>query len=92
MASHASAKKSIRKTEKQKSINTSRMSRIKTFVKKLDSLLINNGKPEEIKDSFSKMQKELMRGAAKKVIHKNTANRKISRMAAKVKAALSRNS
>lgn len=88
MASHESAKKSIRKSEKQKAVNASRLSRIKTFIKKLDSLLRNSGTPDQIKEAFSKMQKELMKGASKRVIHKNAANRKISRMAAKVKLAL----
>ena len=91
MASHDSAKKSIRKTIKQKAINASRMSRMKTFVKKLEAAINNKESATQIQQAFSAMQKELMKGAAKNVIHKNTASRKISRMSLRVKAALSSN-
>lgn len=87
MASHESAKKNIRKSEKQRMVNMMRMSRIKTFVKKVEAAISQNLKKEEILDAFSHMQKEVMRGVTKHVLHKNTAARKISRMAKKVKLA-----
>ena len=88
MASHESSKKSIRKTAKQRVINVSRISRIKTFIKKFEATIANGADVADIKKSFTLMQKEIMKGAAKHVVHKNAASRKISRMALKLKAAV----
>lgn len=91
MASHESAKKSIRKTERQHIVNQNRLSRIRTFVKKLEQAIANNVSKENILTAFSEMQKEIMRGVSKRVVHKNAAARKISRMSHKVKAVLGEN-
>lgn len=91
MASHESAKKSIRKTEKQRIVNQNRLSRIRTFVKKLEQAITANVSKENILTAFSEMQKEIMRGVNKRVVHKNAAARKISRMSHKVKVALGEN-
>ena len=88
MASHESAKKSIRKAEKQRNVNINRLSRIRTFVKKLEKALADKISNENIVSAFSEMQKEVMRGVNKNVIHKNAAARKISRLCTKVKAAI----
>jgi small subunit ribosomal protein S20 len=85
MASHESAKKSIRKTAKQRVVNINRLSRIRTFIKKLESALANKLEKDAVLAAFSVAQKEIMRGVGKRVIHKNTAARKISRMNKKVK-------
>ena len=86
MASHKSAKKSIRKTARQRLVNISRLSRIRTFVKKVEQLILEKSAKPEMEVAFSSMQKEIMRGVSKNVIHKNAAARKISRMAKKMKA------
>lgn len=91
MASHKSAKKSIRKTEKQRVVNQNRLSRIRTFVKKLEQAITTNVSKESILTAFSEMQKEIMRGVNKRVVHKNAAARKISRMSHKVKIVLGEN-
>ncbi|GHT89238.1 30S ribosomal protein S20 [Alphaproteobacteria bacterium] len=88
MASHESAKKSIRKSAKRQIINTMRRSRIKTFVKKVEEALAQNLGKEPILAAFSTMQKEVMRGASKGIMHKNTASRKISKMCSRVKLAI----
>ena len=88
MASHESAKKSIRKAEKQRNVNINRLSRIRTFVKKLEKAISEKVSKENIITAFSEMQKEVMRGVNKNVIHKNAAARKISRLCTKVKAAI----
>lgn len=87
MASHKSAKKSIRKSTRQHAVNVSRMNRIRTFVKKLEQAITDKLSKENIVKAFSEMQKEIMKGVNKKVIHKNAASRKISRMSQKVKKA-----
>ncbi len=88
MASHKSTKKSIRKTLRQRVVNVSRMSRIRTFVKKVELAISQKLEKENILAAFSDAQKELMRGVSKRVLHKNTVARKISRLSKKVKAAI----
>lgn len=84
MANHASAKKRARQTVKRAAVNTSRRSRIKTFVKKIEEALLA-GDVEAAKKAFKAAQPEIQRGVTKGVMHKKTASRKISRLAARVK-------
>ncbi len=88
MASHKSAQKSIRKTVRQRAVNVSRISRIRTFIKKVENAISSKLDKTSILAAFSDAQKEIMRGASKHVTHKNTASRTISRLAKKVKAAI----
>lgn len=88
MASHESAKKSIRKSTRQHAVNASRMNRIRTFIKKLEQAIAEKVSKENVLKAFSEMQKEIMKGVNKKVVHKNAAARKISRMSHKVKAVI----
>lgn len=90
MPSHKSAEKAVRKTARRTLINKSRVSRIRTFVRKLENAIGLFGKDPSVtesvlNDSFASTQKELMRGASKGVLHKNAAARKISRLHGKVK-------
>lgn len=87
MASHDSAKKSIRKTIKQTAVNKSRLSRMKTFIKKADQLISSGADKQEINKALSGAQHEIMRGAAKNVWHKNKASRVISRLTKRAKVA-----
>lgn len=91
MASHESAKKSIRKSARQHAVNVSRMNRIRTFIKKLEQAIAEKVTKENVLKAFSEMQKEIMKGVNKKVVHKNAAARKISRMSHKVKVAIGEN-
>jgi small subunit ribosomal protein S20 len=88
MASHKSTKKSIRKTIRQRAVNVSRRSRVKTFIKKVESAITTGLDKAGILLAFSAAQKEIMKGAAKHVLHKNTASRTISRLARRVKVAV----
>jgi small subunit ribosomal protein S20 len=88
MASHESAKKSIRKSAKQRAVNQSRNSRIRTFIKKLEKALATGGAKDAILSSFSQMQREVMRGVTKHVMHRNTASRQISHLHQRVKAVI----
>jgi small subunit ribosomal protein S20 len=88
MASHRSAEKSIRKSARQRVVNLNRLNRIRTFVKKLESAIAEKVSKKGILAAFSEMQKEIMKGVNKKVIHKNSASRKISRMNYKIKLAI----
>mgnify|MGYP002653727658 CR=1 FL=1 len=85
MANTASAKKMVRKLARRTAINRSRRSRVRTFLRKFQEA-VTGGDAEAAKGAFVEAQSELMRAVTKGVVHKNTASRKISRLAARVKA------
>ena len=80
MANHKSAEKRIRQTERRTAVNKARLSRIRTFVKKVETAL-DAGDKSSAQAAFLAAQPELQRGVTKGVLHKNTAARKISRLA-----------
>jgi small subunit ribosomal protein S20 len=85
MANHISAKKRIRTNARRNDVNTSRVSRIRTFIKKVETA-IASGDAKAAADAYKSAQPELMRGVSKRVISKNTAARKMSRLTARIKA------
>ncbi len=85
MANHASAKKRVRRNEKRTDVNTSRRSRIRTFVKKVEAAILAKD-PDAAKEALKVAQPELQKGVAKGIMHKNTVARKISRLSARVKS------
>jgi len=85
MANHISAKKRIRRNARRAAINGARMSRIRTFVKKVEAA-IDGGDAEGARTALRIAQPEIQRGVTRGVLHRNTASRKISRLAARVKA------
>ena len=85
MANHKSAKKRIRRNANRAEINKSRISRIRTFIKRVESA-IASGDKNSAQTALKEAQPELMRGVSKGVLHKNTASRKMSRLSARVKA------
>ncbi|MDX1424217.1 MAG: 30S ribosomal protein S20 [Kiloniellales bacterium] len=85
MAHHQSAKKRIRRNTRSAVSNRARVSRIRTFVKKVETA-IGAGDKAAAEAAFKAAQPELHRGVNKGVLHRNTAARKISRLSARVKA------
>jgi small subunit ribosomal protein S20 len=85
MANTPQAKKRIRRNAKRTVINHSRISRIRTFIKQVESAL-EAGKQADAAEALKKVQPELARGVARGVIHKNTASRKISRLSKRIAA------
>ncbi|HSO42925.1 MAG TPA: 30S ribosomal protein S20 [Rhodospirillales bacterium] len=85
MAHHASAKNRIRQIERRTEVNRMRMSRIRTFLRKVEDA-IASGDKEQARSAFQAAQPELMRGAKRGVIHRNTVARRLSRMSARIKA------
>ena len=85
MANHKSAKKRIIRNANRALINGARVSRIRTFVKKVDAA-IAAGDPVAAREALRAAQPELQRGVSRGVLHKNTVSRKISRLAVRVKA------
>ena len=85
MANTPQAKKRIRRNANRAAINGARVSRIRTFVKAVESALAS-GKKDEAAEALRRAQPELARGVARGVVHKNTASRKISRLSKRVAA------
>ncbi|MBT5267381.1 MAG: 30S ribosomal protein S20 [Rhodospirillaceae bacterium] len=85
MANHQSAKKRIRRNETRRLMNHSRIARIRTFVKKVETA-IASGDKEVAQGAFKAAQPEMQRGVSKGVLHQNTVSRKLSRLNARIKA------
>lgn len=85
MANTPQAKKRIRRNNRRAEINGARVSRIRTFIKKVESAL-DSGDKAAAAAALSAAQPELARGVAKGVLHKNTASRKFSRLNKRVQA------
>jgi small subunit ribosomal protein S20 len=83
MANTPQAKKRIRRNANRAQINHSRISRIRTFVKQVESALAAGNK-KEAAEALKKAQPELARGVSRGVLHKNTASRKLSRLSKRV--------
>jgi len=85
MAQHQSAKKRIRRNARRADVNGSRISRIRTFVKKVE-LAISAGDKTVAQTALRAAQPEMHRGVSKGVLHRNTVGRKISRLSSRIKA------
>jgi len=85
MANTLQSKKRARQNERRLAVNKARRSRIRTYIRKVEEA-IASGDKDAAQSALRAAQPELMRGAGKGVFHKNTASRKISRLAARVKA------
>ena len=85
MANSPQSKKRARQAEARYAVNKARRSRIRTYLRKVEEAL-TSGDAAAAKDALQAAQPELMRGVTKGVVHKNTASRKISRLASRVKA------
>jgi small subunit ribosomal protein S20 len=83
MANTPQAKKRIRRNATREVINHSRIGRIRTFIKQVESA-IEAGKKADAVAALKQMQPEISRGVARGVIHKNTAARKFSRLSKRV--------
>ena len=85
MADHKSSKKRIIRNNKRNEINTNRISRIRTFVKKVENE-INSQEKDKANEAFKQAMPEIQRGVSKGLIHKNTAARKLSRLSSRIKS------
>ena len=83
MANTPQARKRIRRNNKRAEINGARMSRIRSFVKKVE-VACTDGDKKAAQEALQAAQPEMARGVAKGVLHKNTAARKLSRLTKRV--------
>ena len=85
MANTPQSAKRARQTEARTAVNRQRRSRIRTFIRKVEEA-IASGDQTAATEALKVAQPEIMRGVTKGVTHKNTAARKVSRLAGRVKA------
>lgn len=84
MANSPSAKKRVRQTERRTLVVRNRLSRIRTFVKHVETAL-EAGDREAAVSAFKIAEPEMRRGVGKGVLHRNTVSRKISRLHQRIK-------
>lgn len=84
MANSPQAKKRARQIERRTAVNKARKSRIRTFLRAVEEAIASGDKPAATA-ALRAAQPELMRGVTKGIFHKNTASRKVSRLASRVK-------
>ena len=85
MANNASARKRIRQNVKRTARNQARKSRVRTFVKKVESA-IAGGDRAAAAEALRAAQPEMQRSVTKGVAHLNTVARKLSRLSARIKS------
>jgi small subunit ribosomal protein S20 len=85
MANSPQAKKRVRQTARRTAVNKARRSRVRTFIRKVEEA-IAAGDQAAAREALRQAQPEIMRGAGKRVLHKNTASRKVSRLNSRIKA------
>ena len=80
MANHKSAEKRARQTEKRTERNRRSISKMKTGIKKFQAAVAENDR-EKVLSLFNLNVSYIMQLAAKKIIHRNNASRKVSALA-----------
>lgn len=85
MAHHLSAKKRIRQTERRTDVNRRRVSAIRTSIRQVEEA-IDAGNQDNAVKALRLAESNMARGSAAGVLKRNTASRKVSRLAARVKA------
>ena len=83
MANHKSAEKRARQTERRTAANSAR--RVRGSIKKVEEA-IKAGDKKAAMDALKSAQPEIQRGAAARVVAKNAASRRVSRLNARIKA------
>ncbi|NNU79119.1 30S ribosomal protein S20 [Halovulum dunhuangense] len=85
MANSPGSKKRARQALRRTDVNKARRSRVRTFIRRVEEA-ITGGDAQQAREALQQAQPEIMRSVTKGILHKNTASRKISRLAARVKA------
>jgi small subunit ribosomal protein S20 len=85
MANHKSAEKRARQTKRRTVVNSARRSRVRGSIKKVEEA-IKTGDKKAALEALRDAQPEIQRGAAARVIAKNAAARRVSRLNARIKA------
>ncbi len=84
MANTSSAKKAVRKIARRTQVNKARRTRMRTFIRKVEEA-VAGGDKDAANEALKAAQPEIMRAVTKGILKRNTASRKVSRLAASVK-------
>lgn len=85
MANTKSAKKMVRKIARKTAVNKVRKTQMRSQVRKVEEA-ITSGDKTAAAAAFKTAEPQLAKSAQKGVVHKKTASRKVSRLAARVRA------
>ena len=85
MANTSSAKKAVRKIAKRTDVNRARRSQMRTYVRKVEEAIASGDSGQAVA-ALGMAEPLVMRAAQKGIVHKNTASRKVARLAKRVKA------
>ena len=85
MANTPSAKKAARKIVRRTAINVIPRSRMRGFIRKVEEA-ISSGDKEAARAAFLAAEPQIMKAASRGILHRNTASRKVARLAHRVKA------
>ena len=85
MANTSSAKKATRQMHRRAAVNKARRSQMRSTVRKAEEAIVG-GDAANAEAAFRAAQGKLMRAGQKGLVHKNTAARKVARLAKRVKA------
>jgi small subunit ribosomal protein S20 len=86
MANIKSAKKRVLQNEKRRQVNAARKSAIKTATKAVLDAISKGEEVTAVKSLLRDAEAQIARAKGKKVLHRNTASRKVSRLAKRVAA------
>ncbi|HEV8370026.1 MAG TPA: 30S ribosomal protein S20 [Pyrinomonadaceae bacterium] len=79
MPNHKSSEKRVRQSEKRRAINRGHRTKVRTYIKKLRSVL-ESGEKEQIKQILPEAVSVIDKSVQKGVLHKNAAARYKSRL------------
>jgi small subunit ribosomal protein S20 len=85
LASHSATIKDIRKNEKRRNHNRQAISMIRTMARKVE-MAVSEGKKQEAIVFLSEVVPVLDHAVNRRILHRNAASRKISRLTTKVNA------
>jgi len=85
MANTPSAKKAARKIAHRTAANKVPRTRMRSFIRKVEEA-IASGDKNAARDALKEAQPQIMKAAAKGIIHRHTASRKVSRLSHRVEA------
>jgi small subunit ribosomal protein S20 len=80
MANTTSAKKATRKIARRTAINKSRRTQMRGAVRRVEDAIQRGDRDAAVK-AMASAEPELMRAAQRNIVHRNTASRKVSRLA-----------
>lgn len=85
MANTPSAKKATRKITRRTAVNKNVRSRMRGFVRKVEEA-IASGDKVAARAALKEAQPHIMKAASNGIVHRNTASRRVSRLAHRVEA------